>query len=427
MNLDKIFNPKSIAVIGASSQKGSVGFGLLRNVLEGKRKRKVFAVNLKRKNILGLKCFSSVKDIKENIDLAIIAVPRDAVLNIVGECCDKQVGGIIIISAGFSEKDEKGKILQGQIKERAKLASIPLVGPNCLGVIRPSAKLNASFAPASPKVGNIGFISQSGALIDSIIDKSLEENYGFSTLVSVGNQVVLSVTDFLELLDNDEQTKVIVLYIEGISDGVNFLQKAKDISKPIVVIKAGKTESGKNAISSHTGSLAGEYEVYKAAFKQAGIIEVNTIEELLDTAKTLAWQPKIKNSIGIVTNGGGCGVLLTDYCQELGINLVSSVDVLGDALSDKYKIEIEKMLARNDIEGLIVVQTLQIMTEIKKNAKIIIDIKKKYPNKAIVCAFLGGKLTKPGVDFLEKNKIPNYPDLKRAAKSMSSLLFNKEV
>ena len=419
--MNKIFNPKTIAIIGAKPDLGSVGGGLMRNVLSSKRK--IFPVNPNRKKVLGLDCFSSILEIKDKIDLAIIAVPAKIVLQIVEQCCKKKVGGIIIISSGFSERDNQGKILQEKIKIMVQKAKIPLVGPNCLGVLRPSVLLNASFAPCTPKKGRIAFISQSGALIDSVIDKSSFDKYGFSVLISCGNQADLSISEYLEWLEKDKETKVICLYVEGLKNGRNFIKIAKKISKPIIAIKAGKTDFGKKAIFSHTASLAGDYNVFRAALRQSGIIEVETVEELFDKAKALAWQPRCKNKIAILTNGGGCGVLAVDYCEKLGVKIaLPPVDILGDAKSDQYQKGVEDLLGRKDVYGLIIIQTLQIMTEVEKNAKIIVKATKKWPDKPIVCAFLGGKLTKPGVDILENNKIPNYNDVAKAVQAMDSLI-----
>ncbi|GAI58553.1 unnamed protein product, partial [marine sediment metagenome] len=235
----------------------------------------------------------------------------------VKECCEKKAGGIIIISSGFAESGKKGKVLQDEIIKMVKKARVPLVGPNCLGIVRPSIKLNASFAPASPQKGEIAFLSQSGALIDSVIDRNLIENYGFSNLISYGNEADLEISDFLEWLKKDKETKVIALYIEGVKNGRRFMKIAKEVSrlKPILALKAGKTKRGAEAVTTHTASLAGIYETYSAVFKQTGIIETGTIEELFDVSKTLSWQPRCKNGLGIVTNGGGCGVLMADYCQ----------------------------------------------------------------------------------------------------------------
>ncbi len=445
--LNRIFNPRTMAVIGAKSEEKSVGWGLMKNALLGKSKRKIFAVNPNRKEILGIKCVPSVKSIKEEVDLAVIAVPAKIVPKVVEECCQKKVGGMIVISSGFGESGKEGKLLEDRIRKTAQKAGIPLIGPNCLGVIRPDNLLNASFAPAFPKSGEIAFISQSGALVDSVIDENFKKNYGFSALVSYGNEADATLSDFLWWAAEDPKTKVIALYLEGIKEGRDIMNVFSRVSakKPILAVKAGRTGAGKKAVSSHTGSLAGEHSVYRALFKQTGVTETDTVRELFSSAKALAWQPKCDNGIAIITNGGSCGVLLADYCQELGVKLIdlsketlkklnrpgvmhpayskrNPLDVVGDALADKYKSAIEALLSQPDIKGLIVVQTLQIMTETEKNAKIIIEAKRKWKNKPIIAAFLGGPITASGVKILEDNHIPNYGDLKEAALAIKSLI-----
>jgi acetyl coenzyme A synthetase (ADP forming)-like protein len=449
--MNHIFNPKSVALIGATERKNSVGRGIAQNLLQGLSSqiskkslrgqgRKIFFVNPNKEKILSKKSYKNITDIEKDIDLAIIAVPAKIVPQIVKDCIKKQVKAIIIISSGFAEIGDKK--MQIQIQALTKLANIDLIGPNCLGVLRPSTKLNASFAPLAPKEGNIALISQSGALLDSIIDFSSTKNYGFSAVISYGNEAGLKLTDFLKWADNDPKTKVIALYLEGLQNGREFFEITKKIKKPIVVLKGGKTEIGKKAVSSHTGALAGKSEIYSAAFKQAGLIEVNTIEELLDNSKALAWQPKCKNNIAVITNGGGAGILTADYCNQLKINLTplsqktknilnknlqcnwskgNPIDIVGDALANRYKIAIENVLKQKNVFGLIIIQTMQIMTEGEKNAKVIIEARKKYPEKPIVCAFIGGSLTKKGADVLEKNKIPNYNDPLKAVKAIKSL------
>jgi len=445
--LNRIFNPKTLAIIGAKPEEKSVGWGLMKNALQGKSKRRVFAVNPHHKEVLGVKCVPSVMSIQEEVDLAVIAVPAKIVPKVVEECCQKKVGGMIIISSGFGESGKEGKLLEDKIKETARKAGVPLIGPNCLGVIRPGNLLNATFAPALPKSGEIAFISQSGALVDSVIDENFKKNYGFSALISYGNEADVTLADFLWWAVEDPKTKVIALYLEGIKEGREIMNVFSEVSakKPILAVKAGRSRAGKKAVSSHTGSLAGEYPVYQALFKQTGVAEADTVRELFSSAKALAWQPKCENGIAIVTNGGSCGVLLADYCQELGVKLVelseetlkklnkpgvmhpaysgrNPLDVVGDALSDKYKSAIEALLEQSDIKGLIVVQTLQIMTETEKNAKIIIEAKKKWKDKPIIAAFLGGPITAPGAKILEDNHIPNYGDLKEAALAIKSLI-----
>lgn len=443
--MKKIFNPKSIALIGASDEKNTVGFGLASNLLQGKGLRKIFLVNPFKKEIMGEKCFESVSNIKENIDLAIIAVPGKIVKNIVKECCDKKVGAMIIVSSGFKESGN-GKE-EEEIREMAKKAKVPLIGPNCLGIINPSIDLNASFAPLTPKAGNIAFLSQSGALLDSVLGMSENEDMGFSKVVSYGNEADLGLIDFLSYLRDDVETKVIAVYFEGLKDGRKFMEVAKEVSKikPIVMIKSGRSDKGREAAATHTGTLAGDYETYRAAMKQCGVILVDTLEELFDSAKAQAFLPRIENGIGIVTNGGGLGVLAVDYCAEAGVEVRElskttlslleknksmakvpvkrdPLDLIGDALSDRYEAGIDILLRQKDINGLIVISTPQIMTEHEKNAKIVIEMKKKYPLKPIICCFLGGPLVCQAVKILEDNDIPNYPDVKRAVKSIKSLV-----
>ncbi len=443
MNLDKIFKPKSIAVIGASPTEDSVGFGLIKNLSNKKKDRKIFCVNPNYHIIYGYECYKNILDIPQKIDLAVIAVRAQTVPQIIDECIKKQVGGVIIISAGFAETGKEGKNIQEQIAQKLKEHKIPLIGPNCLGILNPVESLNASFAPAMPKKGQIAFVSQSGALIDSIIDLALTENFGFSKIISLGNMADLDLIDFLEYLIKDKDTKVITLYIESIADGRKFLEVAKKSRKPIIVIKAGKTNLSKEAVSTHTGSLAGDYEIYKTAFKQAEIIETDSIIEMFDIAKAVSWQPAIKNGVAIVTNGGGVGILTVDYCSDAGIKMPNlkeatinkinqnmhpawskrnPIDVLGDANPEKYESALFEVLRQHDVYGAIVVQTLQMMTKPLENAKKIIEIKNKFPNKAVICSFVGGHLTQNSIDLLEQNNIPNYTDPKRAVKAMESLI-----
>jgi acetyltransferase len=455
MKLDKLFNPKSVAIIGASRDEKSIGHGILRNLTSGcvyhcefckPFMGKIYSVNPNADFILNHKCYRTILDIEENIDLAIIVIPARFVLDVIKQCVKKKVGSVIIISAGFGEFGEEGKKLQDEIVDILKKADIPMIGPNCLGVIIPNHNMNASFAPAMPPSGSIAFISQSGALADSIIDWSIDNRYGFSAVVSYGNKAMLDVYDFLEYFDKDPSTKVITLYIEGVKDGTKLIDAAQKIKKPIIALKAGRTEQGMKAISSHTGSLAGSYDIYKAAFKQSNILIADTVEELFDNAKALANMPLLKGDVGIVTNGGGCGVLCSDYCSELGVPLAelkettlkkldksgkmhpaysrrNPLDIVGDALPERYNIAIDTLLSEPYIGGLIVIQTLQSNTLPEDDARVVIDAHKKYPGKPIICVYMGGKFTKKSVDMLEAAGIPDYNDLRKAAMAMKSLLI----
>jgi len=310
-----------------------------------------------------------------------------------------------------------------------KKAHIPLIGPNCLGIIRPYLKLNASFAPALPKKGKVAFLSQSGALIDSIIDKSLSEDYGFSALVSYGNEADVDMCDFLRFFEKDKETKVIALYLEGLKQGQGreFISVAKRVSasKPIVVLKGGKTIAGKKAAFLHTGSLAGMQEIYSAGFKKAGILEVETINELLNISLALAWQPICLGRVSIITNGGACGVMAADWCEKFGVSANKPLDLLGDASSKDYERALKKTLKEKSIGGVIVIQTLQAVTEVQKNAKIILEMKRKWPKKPIVCCFMGGKYSQIGITILKNNEIPNYSEPREAVLAIRALCLKK--
>ncbi len=437
MRYKEIFNPKTIAIIGAVDKKESVGRGIIENLL--KSKKELFFVNPFKKKVFGKKTYKSINEIKSKIDLAIIVVPKKAVKSVVEDLAKKGAGGVIIISAGFAETGREGKKEEDEIKEILEKAKIPLVGPNCLGVIRPSSRLNASFAPATPKGGKIALISQSGALINSIIDKSLTENYGFSVVISVGNAAGLDLVDYLKWADEDKKTEVIALYIEGLKDGRRFFDVLKKTKKSVVILKGGKTEGGKKTVFSHTGSLAGEKEIFSAAIKQAGAIEVSSIEELFDISKALAWQNQFSGGAGLITNGGGAGVLFTDaYNFDMpklnketilfldkhmhpSYSRTNPLDIVGDALSIRYEKALEAMINQENIKGIAIIQTLQIMTDPLKNAKIIIKLKRKT-KKPIITIFMGGsKKIREAVNLLEKNKIPNYNDPKRGAIVLKAL------
>ncbi len=446
-----VFNPKSIAVIGASNDIKSVGFALVKNLLSGcffsekfcmPFKGKVFLINPKKEEIFGIKCIPSISSVEEVVDIAIIAVPAHIVSKVLAECGEKHVKLACIISAGFAEVGKNGLGLQSEVVEIAKKYRIRIIGPNCLGLVVPGV-YNASFAPAMPKLGSVAFISQSGALMDSVIDWSIEREYGFSALFSLGNMSDLEVVDFIELLEDHDETKVIAVYMEWLKDGKKFMRIASNVSrkKPIVILKGGSTEFGLTAAKTHTAAIATSFETFKAACKQSGIVVVESLQYLLDVAFLISSQPKPStNAFAIITNAGGAGILTSDYCNNLGINLVelkeqtiekleksgkmhsafsrsNPLDLVGDATPERYKIALEALLAEDYISGVLALMTLQTMTNTKKVAEAIVAAKKF--GKPIIPVFLGGVFTKPGVRILNKNNVACFSEPFQAVKALS--------
>lgn len=456
--LDSLFKPESIAIIGASRDEKSVGYGIAANLVKGgvfatrhnePFKGYIYPVNPKADEILGLKCYKSILEVKNKVELAIIAVKAAIVPLVMKECVKKKVKAVIIISSGFAEFNEEGKKLQDEAVSIAHNAGILVLGPNCLGLVNTHASLNASFAPAMPPKGDIGFISQSGALADSIIDWALWKNYGFSKLVSYGNAADIGITELIEYFDADKETKAIAVYAESIPRGREFMRAASKAKKPIVILKAGQHETGMKAAKSHTGNLAGSYEVYKAAFKQSKIHEVSNVDELFEAAQVMAYQTRLKgNNIAIVTNGGGCGVITADNCFQEGLNLAvlnedtlkkldgsgkmhpaysrsNPLDIVGDALPERYEAALNALLQQKDVHGLIVIETLQTMTDPIENAKVILKAKEKFKDKPVIAVFMGGKFTRMGKLFLEAHKVPVYAYPMKAVLAMKALLHKK--
>ncbi|MFQ5406672.1 MAG: acetate--CoA ligase family protein, partial [Candidatus Micrarchaeia archaeon] len=408
---------------------------------------RAYAVNPKAKEVLGIESYPSVTLIPGKVDLAVICTPSKTVVQIMQECAQKKVKAVIITSAGFAELGENGKNLQEQVLSIAKVAGITVLGPNCLGIIRPPVCLNASFALTAPQPGQVAFVSQSGALADSIIDWAVENRYCFSLVASLGNSADVDASDFLKWCSQDESTKAIALYLEGIKDGRRFMEIARKVSrtKPIVLLKGGRSKEGVKAAGSHTGSLVGNFNVWQAAAKQSGIVMAETLQELFEMAEALAEQPRTsKNAVAIVTNGGGAGVLTADYCQKTGLNVVelkeetlkrldesnamhpaysrgNPLDLIGDARPERYKVALDVVLSEDYIGSVIVIQTLQTMTDTKADAQIVIDAKKRHPHKPVVCVFMGGKFSKAGIELLRENNVSDFNDPRPAVRVMAAL------
>lgn len=452
--LEYFFNPKSVAIIGASHSPGKIGYTILENFVRGNFRGKIYPVNPDTTPILNLTVYPSIKKIPEEIDLAVIVVKAEIVPQILKECIGKKVKTVVIISAGFSEIGGEGKKLEEKCKKIIEKKNIRVIGPNVVGIYDSSTAVDTLFLSRErmqrPSQGSMTFISQSGAVGSTILDWLAEEKIGISKFVSYGNAMDVNETDLLEFLGNDEKTKVIVMYMEGIkSEGKDFIAAVKKITKkkPIVVLKSGKTEKGTKAVSSHTGSLAGSAKIYSSVFKQTGAIEANYFEELFDFARAFSQPLPKDNRIAIITDGGGFGVLATDECERQGLQLPepskklkqifkktfppyvilnNPIDLTGDATAERYQIAIEECLKSNEYDGVIAITLFQVPTLKEKITSIIVDLANKY-KKPILCCAIGSRFTKRLVEILEANSIPVYPTPERTVRAFSVLAKYSEL
>ncbi|MEA3350906.1 MAG: CoA-binding protein, partial [Chloroflexota bacterium] len=381
--LNSFFKPASVAVIGASRSPEKLGYAVLKNLVEGgyAQQGSVYPINPKADEILGHQAYASVLDVPDFIELAVIVIPYPYVPDALRVCGKKEIPAVIVISAGFREAGREGVEREAEVIEVAKEYDIRLIGPNCLGVIDTNTPLNASFSAGTPPSGPMGFMSQSGALGTAILDWAQAGRLGLSKFVSLGNKADVNEVDLMQAWDKDPDTKVILMYSEGLPNGQEFIKVAHEVTrhKPVVAIKSGVTQSGSRAVSSHTGSLAGSEQAYQAAFRQAGVLRAETMEDLFDMALALGYQPPLEGDrIGIVTNAGGPGILATDALERSGMKLArfeletlqaleqflpdassaaNPVDVLGDALADRYRFALEKVAADPNVDGILVVLT----------------------------------------------------------------------
>ena len=435
MGLDAIFRPETVAVIGATDKPGTVGRTIMWNLVSSPFGGTVFPVNSRRPSVLGIKAYPSVSEVPEQVDLAIIAAPAPTVPGIIHECVEADVEGAIIISAGFRETGPEGAELERKVLEEVRRGRMRIVGPNCLGVMKPPTGFNATFAGAIARPGSVGFLSQSGALMTAILDRSFQENVGFSAFVSVGSMMDVGWGDLIYYLGDDPQTKSIVIYMESVGDARSFLSAAREVAltKPIIVIKAGRTEAAGKAAASHTGSLTGSDEVLDAAFRRTGVLRVENISDLFDMAETLGKQPRPKGPrLTILTNAGGPAVLATDALISSGGELAeispettdaldeilpgswsrgNPIDVLGDADPDRYARTLEAAAKGSDSDGLLVVLTPQDMTDPTATAERLVPYAHSH-NKPVLASWMGGPGVAAGISVLNSAGIPtfDYPD-----------------
>ncbi|MFO7320105.1 MAG: bifunctional acetate--CoA ligase family protein/GNAT family N-acetyltransferase [Chloroflexota bacterium] len=433
--LDAIFAPNNVAVIGASERRGSVGRTILWNLISNPFGGAVFPVNPKRSNILGIKAYPDIASVPEPVDLAVVVTPAQTVPGIIRECVEAGVKGAIIISAGFKERGAAGAELERQIMAEARKGEMRIIGPNCLGVQRPLFGLNATFASAMARPGNIGFISQSGALCTAVLDWSFSENVGFSAFISIGSMLDVGWGDLIDYLGNDPQTQSIVIYMESVGDAASFMSAAREVAltKPIIVIKAGRTAAAAQAAASHTGSLTGSDEVLDAAFRRSGVLRVDRISDMFNMAEVLSKQPRPKGPrLAIVTNAGGPGVLATDQLIQHGGQLAqlseetmerlnhilpehwshgNPIDILGDADETRYAETLEAVAKDPNTDGMLVILTPQAMSNPTRTAELL----KNYASiddKPILASWMGGPEVAAGISVLNRTNIPtfNYPD-----------------
>ncbi len=443
-NLEPLFNPKTIAVIGASNNKESVGYGVMNNLIGHGYEGVVYPINPKRKSIQGVKAYPSISETPDKIDLAIIITPASTVPGIAKECGKAGVKSLTIISSGFKEAGKEGLRMYSDLQKTIKKFDMRVLGPNCLGFLRPSLNLNASFSPQKALKGNIAFISQSGALGTAIIDWACGQNVGFSHFVSIGSMIDVDYPDLIDHFGKDPSTSSILIYMESISHARKFLSASRAFArtKPIIVLKAGKSSEGAKAALSHTGSLTGDDAVFDAAFKRAGIVRVGTIGELFDCAQTLSMQRRTKgNRLAIITNAGGPGVIATDHLiaqggalAKLSLETIKSlnavmpptwskanpVDVLGDADEQRYRNAVELCLKDPGVDAVLVILTPQTMTDPAVVAQSIVELSKKN-QKMILASWMGESEVQRGREILKKEKVPVYAIPENAVRSFLNM------
>lgn len=439
--LDAVFAPRTVAVIGATERAGSVGRTIMWNLISSPFGGTVYPVNPQRHNVLGVKAYPTIAAIPEPVDLAVVVTPASTVPKVIGECADAGVKGAIIISAGFRETGAAGIELERQVMEQARRGNIRIIGPNCLGVMNPRTGMNATFATTMARPGNVGFISQSGALCTAILDWSFREHVGFSAFVSIGSMLDVGWGDLIDYLGDDPNTQSIVIYMESIGNARSFLSAAREVAltKPIIVIKAGRTEAAAKAATSHTGALAGSDEVLDAAFRRSGVLRVNNISFLFYMAEVLAKQPRPKGPrITILTNAGGPGVIATDALISEGGELAdlspssiealngflpthwshgNPVDILGDAEPDRYARTLDVVTKDPNSDGLLVILTPQAMTDPTETAERLQPYAQS--GKPILASWMGGTDVEAGAHILNQANIPAFPYPDTAAR-----LFN---
>lgn len=447
---DLVFKPRSIAVVGASNTPGTVGKAVMDNLLWGGYEGTIMPVNLKPVSFPNLKSYPSLAAIDASIDLAIIIVPAPVVVNVMQQAAKAGVKAAIIISAGFKEIGPAGAKLEAEVAKIAIDHGMVLIGPNCLGVINPHHKMNASFAGAQAEAGSIAFVSQSGALCTAVLDLANSRGLGFSKFVSIGNKATLHELDLLEYLSNDSETSVLMMYVEQLSANPSWVEAARRIThhpknpKPIIVLKAGRSSAGASASLSHTGALAGNDAAYDAFFAQVGMTRAQTIAEMFDLASVFVQNtPPQKPGVGIITNAGGPSIIAADSVEMHHVvlahfadhtekslekslpptaNIHNPVDLVGDATAVRYKEALELISKDASVGSLLIILTPQAMTDVVGSATAIASIRKAHPHLSVVVSFMGAEQVRSGVALLHRSHIATVPYPDAAAVALGELI-----
>lgn len=449
MNESVFLSPKSIAIIGASDKEGSVGRAITSNIMKGYT-GKIFPISPTRETVFDKKAYKSVLDVPEEIDLAVIITKNDVVPSVLEECGKKKLKGAIVITAGFKEVNEEGAALERKLGEIAKQYNLRIIGPNCLGVmnLEPQTMMNSTFLKVTPKSGGIALVSQSGAICAALVEDASAQGIGFSAVISMGNKVDMNEVDILKILAEHEQTKVIVMYLEDLGNGPEFLKICKQITrlnvikKPILVLKAGRSPEGAKAAMSHTGALMGSDEIYDALLKQSGAIRVDTMEELFDYATAFSKQPlPTQGDLVIVSNAGGPAIISTDACSKLGIKMAkieeirpkinavippwgssrNPVDIVGDADFNRFDNVLNEVLAHPNVGSVIAMCTPSATLDYNKLAEVIVNVSKKY-NKTILASLMGLDEGVKNKEILAQGGIPYYTYAETAIRSLKAML-----
>lgn len=446
---DPFFAPKGVAIIGASQDAHKLGHGVLRNLIQYRYKGGIYPVNRKAYEILDKPCFSSVSEVPDPVDLAIIVVPARAVAGSLKECGERGIKHAVIVTGGFSETGEEGKELENELMEIADSYGIKIIGPNCIGTIDTHTPVNTTFVVGMPEPGEIGFISHSGAMVAAIIDWASGSGIGFSRIVSLGNQIDVNETDMIRSIAEDPNTKVITGYIEGVADGLKFMEQARITAKekPFLMLKGGKGESGAKAVASHTGALAGSSEAFKTAFKHCGIQEAETIEEMFEWARAMAWQPLPKgNRVAVLTNAGGPAILAVDALEKQGLQIASlsedtrsflkkrlpkaasinnPVDVLAGSGPGTYTLALEALLSDDNVDSVVVIQAPQDWFLPVSLAEVVGEVAWSH-DKTVITSIMGKASVGDALKILQKRRIPNVAFPERSASVLSAMIERRK-